>query len=174
MIKKRCSWWYYMVMMRNGNDILLSFSPNFFDMRANWPSSLLGFSGVSSPLSEWYATAWYSVQSYPMENYDDMKRRAFSFFSFPLLTFNKSTHTADGYEGRQTSHLPFTRIVDPAPNPAPLTTLQKHLSTPYSPLRFNRHPHPRVRCVEFDFISVITEAYYDFKSLFGRKQTFDL
>lgn len=97
------------------------------------------FLGVSFPLSEWYATAGYSVEICFAENYDDMKRRAISL-SISLPTFNMHIQGVWMRRVDKPDILPYARGVDPAPHPAPLATrfsCSKHLNTPHSPLNFN-------------------------------------
>lgn len=128
-----------MVIMRNGNDLLLSFSPTFF--RHARPLTIFPpriFGRVSFPLSEWYPTACYSMQSYPVGNYDDMKRRAFFLFSFPSSNIQQAHRRwMDTRADKPVIYLSRKSSISLLPRPRPLTNLHKHLDTPHSPPNFN-------------------------------------
>lgn len=91
------------------------------------------FGRVSSPLNEWVCHSLQFVQRYPVENYDDMKRRAFFLFFIPRPTFSKHTH-GGWIRGPTNQSFTFHANRRSRSCPVPTDKPHKHLNTP---LNFN-------------------------------------
>lgn len=134
--KQRNSWWYHMVMIRNGNDFCcFLFLQLFFDVRVHWPPSLLGFLGSLLSTERVVCHSWLFCGNLFCGKLWRYEAPSHFPFQHSISTQGVWMRGVD-----KPDILPFARGVDPAPLPAPLAThfsCSKRLITPHSPLNFN-------------------------------------